>query len=177
VNRTVKRPALWIAGAVALIVAGLMAVLATREPALNKVADSPILQHQAPDITGQTLEGTTVRLSELRGRTVVLNFFATWCIPCQREHPELLKFAQQHKTRDDARVLQVIFDDTRAAARGFAADHPVPWPVIADPDGQVALDFGVRGPPESFIIAPDGTVLYKIVGQVDAAGLNRLVPR
>ncbi len=170
-----KRPALWIAATVAVVIAGLVAVLATRAPALTKVADSPLIGHAAPDVTGKALDGSTVRLSELRGRFVVLNFFATWCIPCQREHPELLRFAQQHKTSDDARVLQVIFDDTAAAARHFASSHPVIWPVVTDPDGQVALDFGVRGPPESFVIGPDGTVLFKIVGQVDAAGLNRLL--
>jgi cytochrome c biogenesis protein CcmG/thiol:disulfide interchange protein DsbE len=171
-----KRPALWISGAVALVIAGLMAVLATRAPALTKVAESPLVGRVAPDVTGRGLDGATVRLADLRGHFVVLNFFATWCIPCQREHPELVKFAAQHKDRDDARVLQVIFDDTVSAARQFAEKKAVAWPVLDDPDGQVALDFGVRGPPESFLIAPDGTVLYKIVGQVDAAGLDKLLP-
>jgi cytochrome c biogenesis protein CcmG/thiol:disulfide interchange protein DsbE len=169
-----KRPALWIAGTVALVVAALMAVLATRSPAVTKVADSPLIGHAAPEITGQALDGTTVRLADLRGQFVVLNFFATWCIPCQREHPELLRFAQSHQA-GNGRVLQVIFDDTAAAARRFAEKNPVPWPVLSDPDGQVALDFGVRGPPESFLIGPDGTVLFKIVGQVDEVGLNRLL--
>jgi cytochrome c biogenesis protein CcmG/thiol:disulfide interchange protein DsbE len=173
----VKRPALWIAGAVALVVAGLMAVLATRAPALTKVADSPLIGHAAPAVSGTALDGSAVRLDELRGRFVVLNFFATWCIPCQREHPELVRFANQHSANDDARVLQVVFDDTAAAARGFASSHQVGWPVITDPDGQVALDFGVRGPPESFLIGPDGTVLFKLVGQVDANGLNDLIAR
>jgi cytochrome c biogenesis protein CcmG/thiol:disulfide interchange protein DsbE len=171
----VKRPALWIAATVVVVVAGLVAVLATRAPAVNKVADSPLLGHLAPDVRGQALDGSTVRLADLRGRFVVLNFFATWCVPCQREHPELVRFSQQHSTRGDATVLQVIFDDSASAARAFASRHAVDWPVITDPDGQVALDFGVRGPPESFLIGPDGTVLFKLVGQVDAAGLNRLL--
>jgi cytochrome c biogenesis protein CcmG/thiol:disulfide interchange protein DsbE len=170
----VKRPILKIAGGVALLVAALMAVLATRAPAVNKVADSPLIGHAAPDINAQAIDGSQVRLADLRGQFVVLNFFATWCIPCQREHPELVRFAQEHQS-GNGRVLQVIFDDTVAAARGFGERHPVTWPVLADPDGQVALDFGVRGPPESFLIGPDGTVLFKIVGQVDAAGLDRLL--
>ena len=170
-----KRPALWIAALIAVIVAGLVAVLATRAPAVNKVADSPLIGRIAPDVSGRALDGTTVRLADQRGRFVVLNFFATWCIPCQREHPELVRFAQQHATSDDARVLQVIFDDSAKAARAFTARHAVSWPVVEDPDGQVALDFGVRGPPESYVIGPDGLVLFKIVGQVDAAGLNRLL--
>ncbi len=72
-------------------------------------------------------------------------------------------------------MLQVIFDDTASAAQRYVDRNPITWPVVDDPDGQVALDFGVRGPPESFLIGPDGIVLFKIVGQVDAAGLNRLV--
>jgi cytochrome c biogenesis protein CcmG/thiol:disulfide interchange protein DsbE len=171
----VKRPALWISAAVAVVLAGLMAVLATRAPAVNNVADSPLIDHAAPAVSGRALDGSTVRLADLRGRFVVLNFFATWCVPCQREHPELLKFAAQHKARDDARVLQVIFDDSPSAARRFGEQRPFAWPVLDDPDGQVALDFGVRGPPESFVIGPAGTVLFKIVGQVDAVGLDKLI--
>jgi cytochrome c biogenesis protein CcmG/thiol:disulfide interchange protein DsbE len=169
-----KRPALVIAASVAVVVAALVAVLATRSPALTKVADSPLIGHVAPDVSGKALDGSTVRLVDLRGKFVVLNFFATWCIPCQREHPELIRFAQQHQT-GSARVVQVIFDDSADAVREFAEKQPITWPVIDDPDGQVALDFGVRGPPESFLLGPDGTVLFKIVGQVDAAGLNRLI--
>jgi cytochrome c biogenesis protein CcmG/thiol:disulfide interchange protein DsbE len=169
-----KRPALWIAASVFAVIAALMAVLATRSPAVTKVADSPLIGRIAPDVSGKALDGTTVRLADLRGNFVVLNFFATWCIPCQREHPELVRFAAQHQT-GTARVLQVIFDDTAAAAREFVGRKGVTWPVVDDPDGQVALDFGVRGPPESFVIGPDGLVLFKIVGQVDAAGLNRLI--
>lgn len=170
-----KRPALWIAGAVLVVVAGLTAVLATRAPAATKVADSPLIGKIAPEVNGKALDGSTVKLSDQRGHFVVLNFFATWCIPCQREHPELLKFASEHKQRDDARVMQVIFDDTVAAARSFGEKNPFAWPVLADSDGQVALDFGVRGPPESFVVGPDGTVLFKIVGQVDENGLDRLL--
>ena len=68
-----------------------------------------------------------------------------------------------HAAEDDARVLQVIFDDDADAARAFTKKNIVEWPVVDDPDAQVALDFGVRGPPESFIISPDGVVLYKLV--------------
>lgn len=169
-----RRPALVIAGAVAVVVAGLVAVLATRSPALTKVAESPLIGNIAPEVRGNGLDGTPVRLSDFRGKFVVLNFFATWCIPCRQEHPELIKFAEQHKD-GNARVLQVIFDDTPSAVRDFVERQPVSWPIIDDPDGQVALDFGVRGPPESFLLGPDGTVLFKIVGRVDAAGLNRLI--
>jgi len=107
----------------------------------------------------------------MRGEFVLLNFFATWCVPCQREHPEIRDFVNQ----DDTQVLAVIFDDDAPRVRRFFDERGGTWPVIDDPSGRVALDYGVRGPPESYLIAPDGIVLARIVGEVSLEGLNSLL--
>jgi len=168
-TRTVR----WIAVGLAVAVLAFVALLATRQPAATRVADSPLVGRAAPEISGRAVDGRAVRLSGMRGRYVVLNFFATWCVPCQREHPELREFSDDAEGK--AEVLAVIFDDEPARVKQFFDERGGDWPVLDDPTGKVALDYGVRGPPESFLIAPDGVVVSRIVGEVTTEGLTSLV--
>jgi cytochrome c biogenesis protein CcmG/thiol:disulfide interchange protein DsbE len=174
-GRRQRHTALIVAAALGCVVAVFVAVLATRSAAVDKQARSPLLGHPAPTLVGPALDGTSTQLSSLRGKFVLVNFFATWCIPCQREHPELQRFVTDHAARGDAAVLAVIFDDTASDARAFMRQNGGSWPVVDDPSGTIALDFGVRGPPESFLVNPDGIVIAKFVGQVTAGGLNKLL--
>ena len=173
-----SHPARWVALAVAAVVALFFAVLATREPAASRQASSPLLGHPAPEISGQSvLDSRAVRLSDSKGRFVLVNFVASWCVACAEEHDDLIKFSQRHRAAGDAEVLGVVFDDRDADVRGFFERRGGDWPVVSDPEGKVALDYGVRGPPESFLIDADGYVISKIIGRVTADGLDRLVQR
>ena len=170
-SKAVRRSAV----VVAVSVLAFVMLLATRQPAATRVADSPLIGRTAPEISGQSVDGRAVRLSAMRGRYVVLNFFATWCVPCQREHPELREFSDEAGGK--AEVVAVIFDDDPARVRQFFEQRGGDWPVVDDPEGKVALDYGVRGPPESFLIAPNGVVVSRIVGEVTREGLTSLVAR
>ena len=90
------RPALWISFAVGLVLAVLVVILFTRPPAEARLVKSPLVGHIAPD---------TLDIDQQRGRFVLVNFFATWCQPCQEEHDDLVRFAAAHP--DDARVVSV----------------------------------------------------------------------
>jgi cytochrome c biogenesis protein CcmG/thiol:disulfide interchange protein DsbE len=178
VSTTATHPARWIALAVGCVVAVFFAVLATRQPAASRQASSPLLGHQAPDISGQSvLDGRAVRLSESKGRYVLVNFVASWCVACAEEHDDLIAFSQRHRAASDAEVLGVVFDDRDADVRRYFEKRGGDWPVVSDPEGRVALDYGVRGPPESFLIDSNGFVISKIIGRVTADGLDRLVQR
>jgi cytochrome c biogenesis protein CcmG/thiol:disulfide interchange protein DsbE len=172
-----RRPARWIALAVAVVAVALVALLATRDPSRNTAAASPLISKPAPEVIAPDLDGTTVRLSQFRGRYVVLNFFASWCVPCEREHDDLQRFATRHGPAGlgDAQVVAVLFDDEPAEARAFFEERGGSWPVLVDARGKVALDFGVRGPPESFVIDPSGFVVARIVGEVTDRGLDRVL--
>lgn len=122
--------------------------------------------------------GDQVRLADFRGRYVVLNFFASWCVPCEQEHPELVRFQQRHAAAGDATVVQVLYNDEPGPAREFFRKRGAGgWPVLIDKEGQFALDYGVTGPPETFLIDPQGYVLYAAKGAVDQARLEDLLVR
>ena len=169
------RKALWIAVAVALPVAMLIAVLATSPSARSRAVKSPLVGRAAPPAEGTTIDGSRASLADLRGQWVVVNFFATWCVPCRTEHPELIRFAEAHKAAGDAAVFAIIYSDSASAVKDYRAEHGGEWPMLTDPDGRVALDFGVAGIPESFLVSPEGVIVSKILGGVRADDLERLL--
>ena len=163
---------------VGVLAVALVAVLATRDPAQDRAADSPLVGHVAPPLVGDTIApeataGTAFDLDRLRGQWVVVNFFATWCVPCRVEHPELIEFSERHAEAGDASVVSVVFDDEADDVVAFFAEEGGDWPVV---DGEaVILDWAVAAVPESFLVSPDGVVAAKITGGVTADGLDDLL--
>ena len=171
------RTALITAIGVGVVLAALIAVLATGEPSTSKLADSPLLGRRAPAIAGTSLvSGEEFDLADERGRWVVVNFFATWCVPCREEHPDLVRFAAAHERPDDARVVSVVFSDQPADVERFFAERGGDWPVIDDTTG-VVPSWGVTGVPESYLVDPGGFVVAKIVGGITTEGLEELLAR
>jgi cytochrome c biogenesis protein CcmG/thiol:disulfide interchange protein DsbE len=166
------RVAVWAAGAAGIVVALFVAMLATRESAASRLAETPLAGRPAPLVRGTSVtDGTAFDLEAARGRWVVVNFFATWCIPCREEHPELVRFNARHP---EIAIVSVIYSDEVDDVRAFFARNGGGWPVLRDPGGRIALDYGVRGVPESFVIDPAGLVRGRIVGGVTATGLERV---
>jgi cytochrome c biogenesis protein CcmG/thiol:disulfide interchange protein DsbE len=163
--------------AVLVIAAGLIAVLATRPSATTVEANSPLLGHAAPPVGGLTVDGTRFRLPRAPGHYVVLNFFASWCTPCQEETPDLVTFQFQHHQKGDASMVSVVFNDTTTAARQYQAKVGVTWPTLSDTNGALALAYGVRENPTSYVIAPDGRVVASVLGGVTAAGLDHVIAK
>ncbi|HUR78028.1 MAG TPA: TlpA disulfide reductase family protein [Acidimicrobiales bacterium] len=164
-----------IAGAVALVLVFVVYVAWTAEPAEQRIADSPLVGQRAPAVAGDVVTGVPATLADFRGQYVVVNFFATWCVPCRQEHPELVRFATNHAERGDASVVQVVYGDRAATVRKFLHKNGGDWPVIDDPRGAIALDWGVRGLPESYVVDPDGVVQAKITGGATVEFLERLL--
>lgn len=173
-----------IAGVVALIVAGLFIVLATRSPSGDGFGRSPLLGKSAPEIRGtNVLTGTAVSLSGLQSASAVrnsgkrpyavVNFFGTWCPPCVLEHPELKAFSDEHERTGDAVLLAVAFQDTPADIKKFFAKRGGNWPVV-DSD-RTSVDWGILKAPETYVVSPDGIVVAKVNGVVTQAGLNRIL--
>ena len=107
---------------------------------------------------------------------MVLNFWASWCADCRVEHKALQMALDRYR---DQRVLflGVSFEDQDGAARSYARQMGVGWPLLADPGSATAIDYGVTGVPETFVIGPDGRIVGKTIGPVRYGALARQIAR
>ncbi|HEY7464381.1 MAG TPA: TlpA disulfide reductase family protein [Candidatus Limnocylindria bacterium] len=126
----------------------------------------------APDFALADLDGNPVRLSDLRGKAVIVNFWASWCAPCVEEFPLLQEAADRHGPQEVA-VVGIVFRDSSEAARGFMTRFDARWPAAMDPGEAVAQEFGIYGPPETFFIDRQGVVRGRQIGQLTATDLER----
>jgi cytochrome c biogenesis protein CcmG/thiol:disulfide interchange protein DsbE len=174
VNTRRRHAARWVAGSVLLVLVVVGIVLATRTPQEATAVQSPLLGQRAPAVTGTDLTtGHPVSLAALRGHYVVVNFFASWCIPCQQEAPDLSRFHFEQTHADDgADMISVVFHDTSATARRFLQKNGDLWAAIADPHGTIAEHYGVTGPPTTFVINPTGRVSAVLVGPATQKNLD-----
>lgn len=109
-----------------------------------------------------------------KGRVSIINVWASWCVPCRAEHPFLVQLAEQSK----APLFGINYKDETAGARRFLGHYGNPFVAVGvDAKGATAIDWGVYGIPETFIVGGDGTILYKHVGPIDAAVIaKKLMP-
>ena len=120
---------------------------------------------RAPDFAYE-MNGTPARLADLRGKVVVLNFWATWCAPCVEEMPSLNRLQQILTTRGGM-VLGVSVDEDVAAYERFLQAQQISFPTYRDPSKKISERYGTFMYPESYIIARDGSIARKIIGPQD----------
>jgi cytochrome c biogenesis protein CcmG, thiol:disulfide interchange protein DsbE len=126
----------------------------------------------APALRLPGLDGGQVDLAALRGRPVVVNFWASWCDPCVREFPRLRQAAATHRP-DRLAVVGVLSGDTPAAARPFVRRLDATWPMALDPTTTTAGRWGAVGLPHTWFIPPDGTLASHQLGELTQAALDR----
>ncbi len=134
------------------------------------VGGHPLVGKAAPEIDLLTIDGVPVKLSELRGRPVLVNFWATWCPPCREEFPLMADAYAEHQA-DGLEILGVLHQDLADGARAFAQDTGATWPVLADPDDSAYKDYLVVGLPTSFFIDAEGIVRAFSLGGFSEDGL------
>ena len=144
-----------------------------RDP--HRVA-SPLVGRAAPPFTlPVTGGGESVSLEALRGRTVVINFWATWCVPCFEEHPVLV--AAPQRFGEEVVFLGVVYQDDAANVERFLLERGSSYPTLMDDTGKVAIAYGVYGVPETFFVSPSGTIVDKHVGPLRSDQLAHYVER
>ncbi len=125
---------------------------------------SSLIGSQVPDLTIQSLDGNLVSLRALKGKPLVINFWASWCVPCRQEAPVLADAAR--RMSGQVQFVGVDIQDTDSAARAYEAEIKSPYPVGPATHGSYR-DFGVTAPPETFFVDRHGTVVSRIIGPVD----------
>lgn len=123
------------------------------------------------------LEGEgTIGLDNFDGRVVVLNFWASWCVPCREEAPHLLAVWQQYRDRG-VQFLGVNHQDRRAAALAFQREFGIDYPSAFDPEGKLVLRYRLVGIPSTLVVDGDGRLIFRFLGKVDAATLRAALDR
>lgn len=130
---------------------------ATRAPVPAAIVGAP-----APDFELETVDGQRLRLSELRGRIVAVNFWATWCAPCRLEMPDLEARARRYPDR--LVVLGVNFDEPAEEVERFRDELGLTFPLLLDPGGEVQRLYRVLGYPTTFFVDESGTIRFQHVG-------------
>jgi len=159
--------AAWVVGGLA--VATLFASLGWGLLHAAQKQPSSLVGSQVPDLTIRSLDGDLISLRALKGTPLVINFWASWCVPCRQEAPALAAAAE--RTSGRAQFVGVDIQDTESAARAYEADVKSPYPVGPPFHGSYH-DFGVTAPPETYFVDRHGTVQSRVIGPVDAQQLD-----
>jgi cytochrome c biogenesis protein CcmG/thiol:disulfide interchange protein DsbE len=164
---TWRRPRTLALGGVAVLAVGALAAglllgspggdgggLARATPAANRQA--------APELEGEWLVGPPVRLAELRGKPVLVNVWASWCVPCREEAPELARFDRALGAR--ARLVGIDFQDAKSDALAFIREFAWRFPNVADLQGRLAARYGLIGLPTTFVVDAEGRIARALTG-------------
>ncbi len=172
-----RHPARWVAAGVGVIVALLAVVLAVnsgKDPRAD-ASHSRLVGQPAPAFTLPTIDGKQVSTASLAGKTVVVNFWNTWCQPCQQELPTLLDYWSRHSNDPDLVMVGIVRDDTEGAVKAAVSAEHIGWTIAMDPGAKAALAFATRGQPETYVIGPDGVIAGSQYGPLTVQSLDAMV--
>ena len=158
---------------VALLSLPLLVVLALGFGHDPREVPSVLPGKPAPPCTLRALAGGDRALSDFLGKPLVVNFWSTWCVPCEAEHHLLQQSAQIYGER--VQFVGVVYQDEPEAAKKYLARKGGTYPQFSDPDSRCAIEYGVAGVPETFFIDRTGKVADKQVGPVSPGQLTRVV--
>ena len=138
--------------------------------------DSPLIGKPAPAFALKAVGAPqTIDLQKLRGRPVVVNFWATWCMPCYEEHPTLVQNARA--LGSDVQFIGVVFNDTEDKIQQFLNERGSAYPTVLDQQGKTAIAYGVGGVPETFFLDRQGIIVAKYSGPMNSEILQANVQK
>jgi len=167
-NSLAKDPIRWGAIVAGVVVLSVVWIGISQVPASATTSGSipsPREGFAAPDFTLETLEGEQIRLSDLRGKAVVVNLWASWCPPCRAEMPALqAAYEADHERGLEILAVNMTYQDREQDARNFVDDFGLTFTVPLDRDGAVARQYLMRALPSTFFVGPDGVIRKVVIG-------------
>lgn len=152
---------------------------------LDENTDSPIEEvgleqgDTPPNFELETMSGDVVKLSDLKGKKVILNFWASWCGPCKAEMPHMEQYYQKYKESENVEILAVnLTSSERRGLKGveeFISSYGLTFPIPLDEEGNVGDDYSVITIPSTFLLGTDGKLSQKIIGPMDENMIEELV--
>ncbi|MFN8620234.1 MAG: redoxin domain-containing protein [Chloroflexota bacterium] len=143
-------------------------------PSSIVIGGSPLLGKPAPAFALQDLAGNTVSLADYAGRPVIVNWWASWCIPCREEFPIMVAGLEQHKDQG-LEILGIVYKDSATNAQAFATDHDAHWPLLQDPDAKTWSAYYGIGVPMTAFIDGKGIVQAMSYGPLSQDGFDSYV--
>ena len=164
----VRDPIRWSATVLGVVVLGAIWIAVSQVPAsatTGGAIPSPREGFLAPDFTLETLQGETVTLSDLRGKAVVVNLWASWCPPCRAEMPALQAAYEADRDRGlEILAVDMTYQDTEQDALRFIEEFGLTFTIPMDRDGTVARQYLLRALPSTFFVGPDGVITKVVIG-------------
>ena len=168
---TLRRLAFLLPMAVFAIIAVGLGIGLTRHP---QEIPSALIGKPVPEFSLPPVQGRALGLSsaDLKGEVSLVNVFASWCAPCRQEHPALMELAKDPSLG----VVGINYKDNPENARRFLGTLGNPFAAVGvDPNGRTAIDWGVYGVPETFVIGKDGVIVHKHIGPISAKDLEETI--
>jgi cytochrome c biogenesis protein CcmG/thiol:disulfide interchange protein DsbE len=169
---TPRRPILIALAVAALTALGVLAVARLAPPSGPNGPETIARGRPAPDVSGETLDGGSFRLADLRGRPVIVNFWGPSCIPCRDEFPLFRTKLDEHAA-DGLVIVGVLMDDPPEPARDFVAEMGATWETVLDPEGRLENAYLVPARPQSYFIDAEGILRAIQIGELTAEVFER----
>ena len=161
----------WLRLSIVVAIAALVVVLVLAFRRAPTDIRTGTVGKPAAAFTVQRLDGTgALTLTPTDGKVVVVNFFASWCVPCKEENPALVRVYERYRSSDVV-FIGVLYQDSRDSGLSYVRDNGVTWPTGSDDDGRVAFSYGVFGIPETYFIGADGVIAGRHIGPIDETTL------
>ena len=137
----------------------------------SEFTETALAEQPAPLFEGTTLDGEAISLGDLKGKLVLVDFWSSWCPPCRQEGPALAQVYREFQD-EDVEFIGVAIWDRESKVAEFIDEIAIPYPNIMDDRGAIAIDYGVSGIPEKYLVDPDGNLIRKFVGPVQPDDLR-----
>jgi DsbE subfamily thiol:disulfide oxidoreductase len=164
------------AAATLVLFAVLVSACSLQKPVTQADASQSLVGKAAPDFAGTDLDGKAIKLSDLKGHPLLINFWASWCGPCRAEQPGLNAIAASYSDRGLV-IVGVDVRDTIAAARIHRDEFKVPYRSVFDQAGRLEFAYGIDAPPGTILVDAQGVVRDQVPGGLGEDVLRRLIDR